>query len=1034
MPVWCSPWAPGGPARCEPEAMTDTLHELFALLARLGARERRLLVARALAQGATAALLAAVVAGVLLSWGATRALVVGLVGGLGGLTTWMALGWPLVRRWRPAADPRRQARLLEQHEAALRSRLVTAIELASAPERVGSPALLARAASRAAALASAVPAARVHPALPAGLAGLCSAFALLIAMCAGLILPVGPLDAMAAMWTGSTAAARLDAAELPSADDRALVGDIVLRYVFPDYTGLAPLEIPNSDGTIHAPAGTVVTISARTAEPFEAAAIQVGEAPPQDARLVAGRDLSATLTVEAEGVWRFLLFRGPEARFSPDYRIVLEADAPPVVTFQGPAEIEVAADALIGLGWQASDDFGLERVAAEIEHEGASREVALRDPRETPLQLAGELGRTPRELGLRPGDEATLRFAAWDNDQLAGSKRGASAPVRITVLGPRGEGRRMARYYEALLEAMLPVLADFLEEPNPPATDPAAVWAWANRARGRFDPVREIVEGQWQGEVPSSLDGTLVNRVLETAARLFRFTTTAFDPDGGVRPSERDLETLSTLHAEEVAALEMAIYLLDAVLRNTALTEVAMQARDVAIEAQEVSELLKQDASAAELQSRLDQLERLLDRLAQSAARLSEGQLREFTNARTREAQDLIEAAREAIAAGRMDEARAMLEQLSSMLNQLSEGLDEQLASSQEQDDELARRMEQLQKDLEKLEVDQRDLARELAAARDQEGGQAREVVDAWARLDPLIKEAVIVACGAAGLPGDGLGWRSNSVRRLSDNCTLSEELQGAIRARDAAGALARHSEADLKLRQATNEVRNESGRARPETDPVPPGVAPASEALARQRGLYDQIREILEQLAMQNVAMSPELQRAARELAQRQQALGERQERLSGEVETIEQAMPTGDGSAGRSMGQAGEAMGRAEGALESGDAMAGEGHQQHAADQLAATRRSLQRQQQEAQQMQQAMSQMSGDGQRQGQGQPQGGSNRGGDQDQARGSQIEIPAPESFRSPEAYREALLEGMEADVPDEYRALKQRYYEELVRQ
>ena len=37
-------------------------------------------------------------------------------------------------------------------------------------------------------------------------------------------------------------------------------------------------------------------------------------------------------------------------------------------------------------------------------------------------------------------------------------------------------------------------------------------------------------------------------------------------------------------------------------------------------------------------------------------------------------------------------------------------------------------------------------------------------------------------------------------------------------------------------------------------------------------------------------------------------------------------------------------------------------------------------------------------------------------------------------IRQHEAYRRALLEGMEAEVPDEYRALKQRYYEELVRQ
>lgn len=1013
--------------------MHQTLRELHGLLARLGARERRLLAGRAVLQALSVALVCLVVAAALLSTGATRALVVGLVGGLGGLLTWVAFGWPLLRRWRPAGDPRRQARLLEQHETALRSRLITAIELGASAAPTGSSPLLARAAERAAKLAAAVPAARVHPARPVRLAGASSGLAMVLALVAGLWLPVGPLDAVAALWSGSTAAARLDEAELPPADDRALVGDIVLRYVYPDYTGLGPVEIPNSDGTIHAPPGTVVTISARTAEPFEAAAIQVGEAPPEDVTLRGGRDLSATLTVEAEGVWRFLLFRGPEAHFSADYRIVLEADAPPVVTLQGPGELEVAADTTIALGWQASDDYGLERVVVEVEHLGETREYALRDPLETPLSLVGELGRTPRELGLRPGDEATLRFAAWDNDHLAGSKRGVSTAVKLTVLGPRGEGRRMARYYESLLDALLPVLADFLEEPSPPATDPAAVWAWSGAARPRFDPVREIVESQWRDEVPSGLDGTVINRVLETAARLFRFTATAFDPDGGVRPSARDLETLAQLHGEEIVALEQAIFVLDMVLRQVSLTEVAMQARDVAVEAQEITELLEADASSAALLSRLDQLERMLSRLASAAAKLSEGQLREFTNARTEEALDLIEAARKAIAEGRLDDAKAMLEQLSSMLSQLSEGLDEQLASSQEQSDELGERLDQLKKDLSALEQDQRDLARELAAAREQEGGKVGEVVDAWERLDPLVLRASRLACGAASLPGDGLGWRSSAVRKLADNCSLSEDLQSAVRARDAVGSLTRLSEADLKLRLATNDVANEQRRVRPETDPVPSGVRLAAEALDEQGSVYDEIREILENLAQQNVSMSPELQRAAQQLAQKQQQLGQRQERLSQEVQTVEQAMPTGDGSAGRSMGEAGDAMGRAKEALESGDAMAGQGHQQHAADQIAATKRTLERQQAEAQQMQQAMNEMSGGQQGKGQEKGQSADNRNGE-DAAGRSNIEIPAPESFRTPEAYREALLEGMEADVPDEYRALKQRYYEELVRQ
>ena len=45
-----------------------------------------------------------------------------------------------------------------------------------------------------------------------------------------------------------------------------------------------------------------------------------------------------------------------------------------------------------------------------------------------------------------------------------------------------------------------------------------------------------------------------------------------------------------------------------------------------------------------------------------------------------------------------------------------------------------------------------------------------------------------------------------------------------------------------------------------------------------------------------------------------------------------------------------------------------------------------------------------------------------------------MELPDPEDFQTPEEYRRALLEGMRGDVPDEFEALKKRYFEELVRQ
>ena len=45
-----------------------------------------------------------------------------------------------------------------------------------------------------------------------------------------------------------------------------------------------------------------------------------------------------------------------------------------------------------------------------------------------------------------------------------------------------------------------------------------------------------------------------------------------------------------------------------------------------------------------------------------------------------------------------------------------------------------------------------------------------------------------------------------------------------------------------------------------------------------------------------------------------------------------------------------------------------------------------------------------------------------------------MELPEPERDVDIARYREQLMQGMEGEVPEEYEALKRRYYEELVRQ
>ena len=308
------------------------------LLSRLGRRERGLLL---LAAGAWAAVVfggCLLVAAGLLSVGAQRSTTL-IVTGVLALVGLSVLAIRVVGgRWSQAADPLVQARRLEALRPALRGRLLAAVDNRALLEEGAKPApagvskvLLQRAAHKAAAAVADVPDDAVVHAAPAKRALLFACVAWLALLVGDRLLPVGPFDALAVAFGGSAAAARIERGATEVAEDRAVVGDIVLRYIYPDYTGIDPVEVPNSDGTIHAPPGTLVQISARTADSFDAAALQVDEQDPTDAALTRGLDVVASLVVEGAGTWRLLLFSGKTLAMSPYYRIEVEDDAPPVV-------------------------------------------------------------------------------------------------------------------------------------------------------------------------------------------------------------------------------------------------------------------------------------------------------------------------------------------------------------------------------------------------------------------------------------------------------------------------------------------------------------------------------------------------------------------------------------------------------------------------------------------------------------------------------------------------------------------------------
>ena len=60
-------------------------------------------------------------------------------------------------------------------------------------------------------------------------------------------------------------------------DAEVVIGDISITYIFPEYTKMTPVEIPNSDGQIQAPAGTTIQIRAKTLRSYQSASIQFND-------------------------------------------------------------------------------------------------------------------------------------------------------------------------------------------------------------------------------------------------------------------------------------------------------------------------------------------------------------------------------------------------------------------------------------------------------------------------------------------------------------------------------------------------------------------------------------------------------------------------------------------------------------------------------------------------------------------------------------------------------------------------------------
>lgn len=972
-------------------------------------RERLLLVGRVLAQALGLALGLALLATVAAAFRWDRSLSAGILVVVGGVGLFGLVGAPLMIGWRRTGDVLRQARLVERLRPRLEGRFLTSVERVDGPQGQESAAVVHLIARRAWERLGSLTPGGVHTALPLILSAAVVVVVLMVTLVSSLVAPGGPVGIWR-YWSASDAALADAEIEEKGSADHARVGDLVLEYIFPAYTGLEPLVVSNTSGEAHGPPGTLVRVRARSAATIDGAAVVAYGKPGVGTEVEDGRIVRGSFTIQADpGTWRLDLLTGETTQSSRDFPISPEPDLAPDVIVDAPRRLEVAVDQPLGIPWSVRDDYGLTRVALLID---GAEVRGLRELTKTPPDAEGVLKISPAELGMSPGMTVELQVAAWDNNGWAQPQMGVNEPP-VTLVVKRADDLAMLGPAERLQlrDLMVDLLAEQLMQPWPPGGSSAAVARSGETFDGFYGPLDQFLE-----DTPAVYRDAMVRRMVRRAREaghdFVAYTQVNFDPrlnDG--RPSDDLFAQAGALRGRAIDENEYVIIWLDRYIQMRALGLVLKESEVLSGLGKRLERELERKASDAEIAGAVDRVRRSLSQLDESLQYMDQGGLRTMVEGRSKEIGLMADNLAEAQAAGRTDDAQELGRRLSEQLQELQADLEYRMKQLDDEEDSLGEEIKSVVEELKRLEREQRQLQSQVRQARESSDAQGTAQAERlWAQVEKLASEA------------EERGSRlEERLDRAGSRFMTRKQVAEANRS---TGRLA-ESAAARDLRKAQNDVgdalRGWMRVAR---------TVPEAERRAISRRI-EQAERILDQLDREASTVDPQAAAQARAMQSAQQELEQELQAAKDMAGQLAAKMPIEPRGMDEGLDQADQSMGDASGDLEAGRPMPAEGAQGQAAEGLKEARESLE----------EAAAQMaaSGGGARRGE-QPQEGDDGESDgedamdlEDGGSWSAGELTLEQEFDL-DAFQRDVLRGSQGDVPEAYRAMKKRYYEELMTQ
>lgn len=912
----------------------------------------------------------------------------------------------------------RRANGLLGERAHLASDLLSAVELAEAPEGSVSPGLVGALQHDVAGSLAPIDPKKLVPLRPAVRAVAIGALG--CALLAGAALS----SATVARGLGTLLRrpTRFEGALVSTAP---LVGDVRITYTYPPYTGLPARSVEGSTGDVAAVKGTRVRIETRPLRAARKALLLLGEQGEKGeipASLENG-SLVAELTLQDDAIYRFWLEPtfGRAVREDRGHHLTAEPDTAPRVEIVGPADrLELETPRPIEIGFSASDDFGLG--AIDLVYRAGERpeqRTALRDAAGA-RTVEGRTLWDPAPAVAGGESRIAYRIEARDRDAVSGAKVGTSRTLYLVIGRPHESLEDRLERQRELLEKLISDLANRLEPPLAPAPGGAGPAVSPADRVSAFAAVHDdqdshlallgqlLDEDRRNGGLGKALRAAL-SGVADRIERILRDETGALAPLKG-KPNPGSLARLETISARMVAELENDVLVLDDLIGRQRLEDLAALGKELTDTHQRLQDLLarykqtKDEGLRRQLEREIRDLRSRLADLAQKIAAVKARNdvpeewrnlpdLKSLTD-KAKKLDELLEKGQE----GDLEKALAQLgDELRDVRNMLDQNLEGFGAERFPQENRV---VAELMKKIGDIEGDERTLQKETEAlAQKQEAEIERRLKG---QLDDFLKKEAEkverLKQRLAGLPqGDPESAVSEELGRAKES---AKQLRRLLAERDLAEARGEAERAESSLDRA-GEHLEELAEARAGRRGGEPEPDKRAEGLNEARALAQEIADDLAKiLPRPSETLTPQEREAARAQAERQAAIGRRTDdvaaeaaRRLGKMPGMEKAESELRGASSR-MREAGEMLRRE-------DAKSAAGAERDAADRLAKLRDSMQER-------------------------TMGGGRQ-------RRDPVRIPGADESSAPRAWRQELLEAMKEKAPERFRDEVRRYYEELVK-